>query len=152
MITWELCAIVEVQSSVSNTVRSRLTVTEQVAKVIPAVINFGPCVGLGCSVSYFLIYDVATKSKNFFGTFRNNESLELFDFLNDSKVDYVSKTFNGDAHGSSPMEFIYELYSREANGNFTEQKDDNGRAYQIKHITYPNDSTKTEELEEHWIK
>jgi len=113
--------------------------------------SFAPCNGLGCSVKYFLIYDVATKSKNFFGTFRTDDSLELFDFSNDNKVDYVSKTFRGDAHGSTPMEFIYELYSMDTNGHFKEQKDNGGLTYQINHTTFPNDTTKTDKLTEHWI-
>jgi hypothetical protein len=113
--------------------------------------SFAPCTGLGCSLEYFLIYDVATKSKNFFGTFRTDDALELFDFSNEHKVDYVSKTFRGDAHGSTPMEFIYELYSMDTNGYFKEQKDNDGLTYQINHTTFPNDTTKTDKLTEHWI-
>ena len=113
--------------------------------------SFVPCTGLGCSVKYFLIYDVQTKSKNFFGTFSTDDALELFDFSNDNKVDYISKTFRGDAHGSTPMEFIYELYSMDKNGYFKEQKDNVGLTYQINHTTFPNDTTKTEKLSEHWI-
>ncbi len=113
--------------------------------------TFAPCTGLGCGVEYFLIYDVATKSKSFFGTFRTDDNLELFDFSNDDKVDYLSKIFSGDAHGSTPMEFIYELYSMDTNGQFKEQKDNSGLKYQIKHTTFPNDTTKTDKLSEHWI-
>ncbi|MES2593666.1 MAG: hypothetical protein V4608_17415 [Bacteroidota bacterium] len=113
--------------------------------------SFAPCTGLGCSVEYFLIYDVATKTKNFFGTFRTYDELELFDFSNDDKVDYVSKTYRGDSHGSTPIEFIYELYSMDAKGHFREQKDSKGLTYQIKQITFPNDTTKTDELTERWI-
>lgn len=113
--------------------------------------SFSPCTGLGCSVDYFLIYDVNTKTKNFFGTFRTDNELELFDFLNDNKVDYISKTFNGDAQGSTPMEFIYELYSMDTNGQFKEQTDNKGLTYQIKVTTFPNDTLKTEEFSEHWV-
>jgi len=113
--------------------------------------SFSPCTGLGCSVDYFLIYDVKTKTKNFFGTFRTDNELELFNFSNDDKIDFVAKTFNGDAHGSTPIEFIYELYSMDTNGQFKEQKDKGGLTYQIKHTTFPNDTTKTDELWEHWI-
>jgi len=108
-------------------------------------------VGIGCSVDYYLMYDVSTKAKNFFGTFRTDNEMELFNFSNDDKIDYVSKTHNGDAHGSTPIEFIYELYSIETNGQFKEQKNNSGLTYQIKHITYPNDTTKTDELTERWI-
>lgn len=91
--------------------------------------SFSPCTGLGCSVDYFLIYDVKTKSKNFFGTFRTDNELELFNFNNDCKIDYLAKTYNGDAHGSTPIEFIYELYSMDTNGQFKMQKDNGGLTY-----------------------
>lgn len=113
--------------------------------------SFSPCTGLGCSVDYFLIYDVKTKAKNFFGTFRTDNEMELFNFNNDDKIDYVAKTFNGDAHGSTPIELIYELYSMDTNGQFKVQKDNDGLTYQIIHTTFPNDTTKADKLTEHWI-
>jgi hypothetical protein len=113
--------------------------------------NFAPCTGLGCSVSHFLIYDLKTKSKNFFGTFRTDNALKLYNFNNDDKVDYLSKTLNGDAHESTPIEFVYELYSMEKNGKFKEQRDNGGKIYQIKYITFPNDTTKIDKFEQNWI-
>ena len=114
--------------------------------------SFSPCTGLGCSFDYFLIYDVKTKYKNFFGTFRTDRELELFDFSNDNKIDYVAKTFNGDAHDTTPIEFIYQLYSMDTDGKFRELKDKNGLKYQIQHTTFPNDATIKDKLTEHWIK
>jgi hypothetical protein len=70
---------------------------------------------------------------------------------NDDKIDYVSKTFNGDAQGSTPMEFIYELYSMDDNGQFEMQKNSSGLPYQLKHTTFPNDTTKTDKFEQNWI-
>ena len=113
--------------------------------------SFKPCTGLGCSVDYFLIYDLQTKTKNFFGTFRTDNKLALYKFNNDDKLDYLSKTFSGDAHGSTPMEFIYELYSMENNGHFMQQKNSSGQTYQIKQTTFPNDTTKTETFEQRWL-
>jgi hypothetical protein len=113
--------------------------------------QFSPCNGLACSVAYFLIYDVSSKSKSFFGTFRTDQNLVLYDFLNDDKIDYISKTFAGDAQGATPMEFIYELYSMEVNGQFKDQKDKSGLTYQIKHTTFPNDTAKVDRLTERWI-
>lgn len=113
--------------------------------------SFSPCTGLGCSVNYFLIYEVATKSKNFFGTFRTENELELFDFSNDNKLDYVSKTFSGDSNDLTPIEFIYELYSINTEGQFELQKDKNGSSYQIVHTIYPNDTTKKDSLTDKWI-
>ena len=85
---------------------------------------FSPCVGLGCSVAYFLIYDITTKSKNFFGTFKMDQNLDLYDFLNDDKIDYVSKTFNGYSYDSTPNEIIYERYSIDVNGEFKKLEDE----------------------------
>ncbi len=113
--------------------------------------SFAPCVGLGCSVDFFLIYDVKTKTKNFFGTFRTDRELELFNYGNDEKIDFVAKTHNGSANGSTPIEYIYELYSMDTNGQFKVQKDSSGLTYQIKHTYFPNDTTKTDKLTEHWI-
>jgi len=113
--------------------------------------SFAPCVGLGCSVDFFLIYDVKTKTKNFFGTFRTDRELELFNYGNDDKIDFVAKTHNGSANGSTPIERIYELYSMDTNGQFKVQKDSSGLTYQIKHTFFPNDTTKTDKLTEHWI-
>jgi hypothetical protein len=113
--------------------------------------SFAPCVGLGCSVDFFLIYDVKTKTKNFFGTYRTDRELELFNYGNDDKIDFVAKTHNGSANGSTPIERIYELYSMDTNGQFKVQKDSSGLTYQIKHTFFPNDTTKTDKLTEHWI-
>ena len=44
----------------------------------------------------------------------NWDEMKLYKFNNDDKLDYLSKTFSGDACGSTPMHFIYELYSMEA--------------------------------------
>jgi hypothetical protein len=110
-----------------------------------------PCTGIGCSVNYYLIYDLKTKTKNFFGTFRTDNELALYDFRKDGKVDYLSKSFIGDAQGSTQMKFIYELFSMQPNGQFKQQKDTNGKAYQIIQTTFPEDTTKTDLFEQDWI-
>ncbi len=120
-------------------------------EIIGIRMSFQPCTGLGCSVDYFLIYDILTKTKNFFGTFHTDNELDLFDFHNDDKLDYVSKTFKGDAQGSTPMDFIYELYSLDSNGQFKEQRNKNGLTYQLKYTTFPNDTTLAEKFEQNWI-
>ncbi|RYX84402.1 hypothetical protein EON73_03360 [bacterium] len=112
---------------------------------------FQPCTGLGCSVDYFLIYDLQTKTKNFFGTFKTDNKLALYNFNNDGKIDYLSKTFIGNLEGSKPTNFVYELYSIEGNGKFIQQKNNSGQTYQIKQITFPNDTTKTEKFEQIWF-
>lgn len=113
--------------------------------------SYQPCTGLGCGVDYFLIYDLKTKTKNFFGTFRTDNRLALYNFNNDDKLDYLSKTFRGDLHASTPKEFIYELYSMEVNGHFVQQKNSSGQAYQIRQITFPNDTINSETFEQTWF-
>ena len=110
-----------------------------------------PCTGIGCSVNYFLIYDLKTKTKNFFGTFRTNNELALYDFRKDGKIDYLSKSFSGDAQDTTPMKFIYELFSMKPNGQFKQENDTNGKAYQIIQTTFPEDTTRTDLFEQHWI-
>ena len=120
-------------------------------EIIGIRMSFQPCTGLGCSVDYFLIYDLQTKTKNFFGTFRTDNKLALYNFNNDDRLDYVSKTFSGDAQGATPMNFIYRLYSLESNGHFVQQKNTSGQAYEIKQTTFPNDTTKSETFEQRWL-
>lgn len=113
--------------------------------------SFYPCVGLGCSVNYFVVYDFQTKSKSFFGTFRTDSRLALYNFNSDNKIDYLSKTFSGDAHGSTPNEIIYELYSIEGNGHFVKQKNNSGEFYQIKQTIFPSETQKLETFQQRWI-
>jgi hypothetical protein len=110
--------------------------------------SFKPCTGLGCSVDYYLIYDVKTKTKNFFGQFRVDRKMALYHF--DSDLSFVSKTYR-DSANNSKIEFIYELFSIDKQGQFKERKNANGFTYQIKHSTFPYDSIRAETLEQNWI-
>jgi hypothetical protein len=101
-------------------------------EIIGIRMNFDPCVGIGCGVDYYLFYDTKTKSKNFFGTYHTERELSLYDINNDKNVDYISKTFMGDAHGYTPTyDIVYKLYSLELNGKFIEQKDSKGVSYYL---------------------
>jgi len=120
-------------------------------EIIIVRMSFFPCNGLGCSADYFLVYDVLSKGKSYFETFRTNREIELFDFDNDDKIDYVSKTYKGDYNSETPIESIYELYSLEKDGKFKLQKDKKGLAYQIKITTFPEKLNKIDEYSEYWI-
>ena len=120
-------------------------------EIIGMRMSFHPCTGLGCSVDYFILYDVKTKARNFFGQFRTNRKLALYNFRNDNNIDFVSKTFIGDPHGSTPVEFIYELFSIDRNGRFVQQKDTREQTYFIKHTTFPNDTAKNDVFEQRWV-
>ncbi len=120
-------------------------------EIIGIRFSYQPCTGLGCNVNYFLIYDVATKTKNFFGTFRTDSELALFNFRKDAQPDYLSKTFRGDSHGDTQTAFITECYTRKANGHFIRQLNAQGVPYEVRVTTFPNDPTKSTTYLQHWF-
>jgi hypothetical protein len=117
-------------------------------ELIAIGMSFKPCTGLGCSVNYFLFYDPKSKTKNFFGQFRSDRKMALYHFGNE--VSYVSTTYR-DSANNSKVEFTYELFSMDEKGQFSKMKNSNGLTYQIKHITFPGDTLKSEILEQNWI-
>lgn len=115
--------------------------------------SYDPCTGIGCSFNSYLVYDVLSKTKNFFGTFRTNTDLELFDFNKDGKLDYVSKTYIEDSDGvATEITNLYELFSMEKDGNFILQLDDGEKPYFLKR-TFDADSDKEidKKFEQNWI-
>lgn len=110
--------------------------------------SFYPCTGLGCSVDYFLFYDLRHKTKNYFGTFRADNELKLFHFNNDERysIDYLSKSYYDltDSSGDK-REIVYELFSLSDKGKFILQKDNQGMPYFIKHRFAAEDTTSFEE-------
>jgi hypothetical protein len=115
--------------------------------------SFYPCTGLGCSVDYFLLYDVQHKTKNFFGQFRADRELKLYHFNNNMQVDYLSKTYNGDTDGvAKEIAIVYELFSLADNGKFVLQKNNQDKPYFIKHISPVEDTSSIKEtLEMQWF-
>lgn len=120
-------------------------------EIIGIQMSYNPCSAIGCSVNYFLLYDIFSKSKSYFGTYRIGYELEIFDFVNDDRIDFIAHTFNGDSHGSTPMEFISELYSMDSNGRFKECADENGKVFYLKTKTFPKELSRPFEFEENWI-
>jgi len=111
--------------------------------------SYNPCVGSGCSLDYFLIYDLKSKTKNFFGQFRIDRKMALYHF--DNELSYVSKTYRESANDFK-VEYIYELFSVDEKGQFNKKKNSNGLTYQIKYITFLDDDTiRKEILEQNWI-
>ncbi len=119
-------------------------------QIIGIRMSFKPCTGLGCSVDYYLIYDVKTKTKNFFGQFRVDRKMALYHF--DDDLSFVSKTYR-DSANNTQIEFIYELFSINERGQFKKRKNANGLTYEIKHTTFSDDddTIRTETLEQNWI-
>ena len=102
-----------------------------------------------------MIYDLKTKRESYFGRFRTGFEFELYDFNQDSKIDFLSKTFYGrNEQMIDTTEFT--MYSQTKNGNFQEFRTVEQNRFTFKHIypqIYPErdkDSLK-EEFVENWI-
>jgi hypothetical protein len=92
-----------------------------------------PCTGTGCGVTFFLVYDLKTKSKSFFGSYRIDREFKLYDFGNDGTIDFLSATYSGGSDGvAKEIENIHELFTMDESGTFKLQKDKNGKKYFLK--------------------
>jgi hypothetical protein len=114
-----------------------------------------PCTGIGCRVKMYLIYDLKTKTKNFFGTYRFllDREFGLFDFGNDGSLDFLSGTYN-DGNDGKGIEFknIYEIYTMDDTGIFRLQLDQKGKPYFMKRI-YKEENYEeiNKKFEHNWI-
>ncbi len=91
-----------------------------------------PCTGIGCSVAFQLIYDLKTKSKTFFGTYRIERGVNLYDFKNDGTIDYLGKTYIGESDGvGKEISNVYKLYSMDEKGSFHLQFNNKQKPYFI---------------------
>ena len=92
-----------------------------------------PCTGIGCGVTFFLVYDLKTKSKSFFGSYRIDRELKLYDFGNDGTIDFLGATYSDrNIYKTGEIEQIYGLYTMDEQGNFKVQSDKNGKKYFFK--------------------
>ena len=111
-------------------------------KLIAISMHPNPCTGLSCSVGVQLWYDVKTKQKTLFGTFRTDPNARLFGFSNAEGVEefYVMGTnYRGELRGEvGPLVVKYELYKLRSDGQFQIQKNSSGANYFIKHTSYPD--------------
>ena len=97
------------------------------------------CTGLMCGVGAQLWYDVKTKQKTYFGTYRTDSDVKLFRFTNEEAFYVVSTNFEGDPHGVTRSSVVkYELYKLQSNGQFQIQKNQAGVSYFIKHTSFPD--------------
>jgi len=115
--------------------------------IILITMAYHPCTGLGCSLEYILIYDTATKTKNFFGSFRGAHSSELYDFGN-QKLSFLSSTYIGDLHMATTVEYVTNIYEHNSDGRFSIKTDNNKKPYFIINTWYP--ATKKDSLEVSW--
>ena len=112
-----------------------------------------PCTGIGCSVAFQLIYDLKTKSKTFFGTYRIEGEVKLYDFKNDGTLDYLGKTYiGGSTDVTKDVVNIYELYTMDEKGSFHLQLDKNQKPYFIKRTFEAEDYNEIDgKFEQNWI-
>ncbi len=103
-------------------------------KLIGISMKNEPCTGIGCSVAFQLIYDLQTKSKTFFGTFRIEREVRLFDFGNDGTLDYLGKTYIDGGAGGGEINNVYRLYTMDEKGVFHLRLDKNQKPYFIKRV------------------
>ncbi len=112
-----------------------------------------PCTGIGCSVAFQLIYDLKTKSKTFFGTYRIEREVNLYDFKNDGTIDYLGKTYSGGSDSvAKEISNVYKLYSIDEKGVFHLQLNNKQTPYFIKRTFEPEDYSEIDgKFEANWI-
>ncbi len=89
-----------------------------------------PCTGNGCSVTFFLIYDLQTKKAGFFGSYRIDYHLKLYYFGDDNSIDFLTGTYFDDAARESQK--LFHFYSLNDQGDFVLQKNSKQQPYFIK--------------------
>lgn len=111
-----------------------------------------PCTGLMCSVTFFLVYDLKTKSKNYFGDFRVDNELKLYDFGKDGTIDFLAANNNFTYTPGFEITHIYNFYTLDKSGIFQLQKDENQKSYFIKRVfNSDNDEEFNKKFEQDWI-
>lgn len=114
-----------------------------------------PCTGIGCRVMNYLIYDLNTKNKSFFGTYRFllDREFGLFDFGNDGTLDFLSGTYDDGNYGKG-IEFsnIYQIFTMNDKGIFHLQTDNKGKPYFMKRVYKEENYEEIDRKFEHnWI-
>ena len=121
-------------------------------KLIGITMDHDFCTGLMCSVSFYLVYDLQTKSKNFFGNFRTDAEMKLYDFGNNGTIDFLSTTNNFTYTPGFEVTHIYNFYTLDEKGIFNLQKDSNQKPYFIKRVfSSDNDEELDDKFEQNWI-
>lgn len=110
------------------------------------------CTGLMCSVSFFLVYDLNTKSQNYFGDFRIDNELKLYDFRNDGTIDFLATNNDFTYTPGFEITHVYNFYTLDKKGVFQLQRDKNNKPYFIKRVfSSDNDEEFDNKFEQNWI-
>lgn len=97
------------------------------------------CTGLGCSIGAQIWYDVNTKQKTYFGTYRSDPDVRLFYLPESQGYFLISTHFEGDPHHvTAPAVMRYEFYKLQTDGSFRVQTDAKGKNYFLKHTSFPD--------------
>lgn len=110
---------------------------------------FEPCTGLGCSVQYYLLYDVPTGAVTFFGSFNGDEYPALLPWKD--RYAFVAEDFSGDPQGATPMTFRRHLFTQSADGHFRAHPDPQGKPYELVTVTHPEDTLLPFSYRLHWF-
>jgi hypothetical protein len=119
------------------------------------------CTGLSCSVGIQLLYDLKTKKRNYFGTFRTDSEIRLFRFGGKNDYFYVSRSCDClNATGENIV--TYNLYRMRPDGEFRIENAPKGKPYFIRHSFYPAETEpytgrvippkEPDKLEHNWIR
>ena len=118
-------------------------------------INFftNMCNGSNCYVSYYLLYDVKTKQKNFFGSYCSGTDLKLYDFNFDETIDFLGTTYVGKKciEPDHDSEVTYNLFTLNNKGSFVLKKDVQQISYFFKQKFYEKSYVEFDEIfEQYW--
>jgi hypothetical protein len=119
--------------------------------LIGFVLSRAPCSGLGCGVNYQIIYDLKTKTASYFGRFRTGFEFDLYDFNNDDRIDYLSKTFYGRSpQGIDSTRFV--MYSQTGDGHFEKFSTEDQSEYWFQHTySHLHLDLNNEGFKEQWV-
>ncbi len=121
-------------------------------KLIGIEIRHDFCTGLMCSVTFFLVYDLKTKSSNFFGDFRIDKEVRLYDFGKNRTIDFLSTTNDFTYTPGFEITHIYNFYTLDKKGVFRLQKDNRRKPFFIKRVfSSDNDEEFENKFEQSWI-
>ena len=92
-----------------------------------------PCMGKGCAINNFLIYDFKNKTENYFGAYRNysNKTGNFYDFNKDGKFEFISQSFPNDLNCSNNCIYFYKIFLENEEGKFIPKTDSKRNPYYL---------------------
>lgn len=67
------------------------------------------------------------------------------------RPDYLAAGYSESGPAQRQVDHSYTIYSLNAEGQFTQQKDSTGIPWEIVYTGFPNDPTRADTLRQHWI-